>query len=113
MQPNFLYYYDGSIARTQDHNTDLGGNAGFTAIECVGRYESPAFAICGVKAPVGWVRGHVGSYYSFLDALYNEKSTSPSLDDGAHIQWVMERAYADAANACEESFDKQINEKEI
>ena len=113
MQPNFLYYYDGSSNRGHDHNTDLGGNAGFTAIECVGRYESPAFPICGVKAPVGWVRGHVGSYYSFLDALYYSKPTSPSLDDGAHIQWVMERAYADAAMANGENSEKEIKEKDI
>ena len=59
------------------------------------------------------MRGHVGSYYSFLDALYYSKPTSPSLDDGAHIQWVMERAYADAAMANGENSEIELKEKDI
>jgi predicted dehydrogenase len=93
MEPNWLYFYDGTVNAGKNHNTDLGGTAGFTRIECVGRYSEPAYPLCGVKAPVGWLRGHVGSYYDFLDAIYYGKPAAPSFDDAAHIQWVMEEGY--------------------
>lgn len=96
MEPNWLYYYDGGAHAGQNHNTDLGGNSGFCRIECVGRYSEPAYPLCGVKAPVGWLRGHAGSYYSFLDAVHYNKPAIPSFDDGAHVQWVMEQAYRSA-----------------
>jgi predicted dehydrogenase len=93
MEPNWLYYYDAGAHAGSNHNTDLGGMSGYIRIECVGRYAEPAYPLCGVKAPVGWLRSHVGSYYNFLDALHNGRPASPSFDDAAHVQWVMEEAY--------------------
>lgn len=93
MEPDWLYFYDGTVNTGKNHNTDLGGTSGFTRIECVGRYSEPAYPLCGVKSPVGWLRGHVGSYYNFLDAIYYGKSAAPSFDDAAHVQWVMEEGY--------------------
>lgn len=97
MQPNFLFFYDAAAHAGYNHNVDFGGCSGYTAIECVARYAEPAYPICGVKAPVGWIRGHVGSYHAFLDALYYDKPAQPSFADAAYVQGVMERAYADAA----------------
>jgi len=88
MEPNWLWYYDGSRA-----GGDLGGDGGFTKIECVGRYSAPGGIFPGVKAPVGWLRGHIGSMYSFLNAVYERSQTCPSFRDGAYIQKIMERAY--------------------
>ena len=65
MQPNFLYYYDA----TQPQDTP-GAVSGYTAIECVGRYPAPGGTFPSPKAPQGWLRGHVGSLYAFLDAVY-------------------------------------------
>lgn len=96
MQPNILEYYDASRHEGTNHNTDLGGFSGFTKIECIGRYPEPAYPLCGVKAPVGWLRGHVGSYHDFLDAVYYDKPASPSFSDAARVQHIMEDAYADA-----------------
>lgn len=98
MEPNWLYFYDSTAHAGSNHNTDLGGMSGFCRIECVGRYNEPAYPLCGVKAPVGWLRGHVGSYYDFLDAVYYKKAAEPSFDDAAHVQWVMEEGYRSSVN---------------
>ncbi|MBQ8162860.1 MAG: Gfo/Idh/MocA family oxidoreductase [Clostridia bacterium] len=82
MELNFLYFYS-----TENRE------AGFTRIECVNRYPTPGGIFPGIKAPVGWLRGHLGNYYAFCDAVLNGKEVSPSFDDGAYVQRVMECAY--------------------
>ncbi|MBO5939368.1 MAG: Gfo/Idh/MocA family oxidoreductase [Clostridia bacterium] len=91
MNPNYLYFYD-----TSRPAGILGGERGYTAIECVGRYPSPAGAFPAPKAPVGWLRGHIGSMYSFLNSVDTSKQASPDFSDGAHVQAVMEAAYLSA-----------------
>lgn len=93
MSPEWLWFYD--HARSGGL---LGGNGGFTKIECVGRYPSPGGSFPSPKAPVGWLRGHVESYRSFLSAVAENKSTCPSFDEAAHLQLVMERAYESDRN---------------
>ncbi len=93
MEPNFLEFYSAKTHFGKNHNTDMGGFSGYTKIECVARYPEPAYPICGVKAPVGWIRGHVGSYQNFLDCIHNGKKPSPSLSDGAYNVAVIESAY--------------------
>ncbi|MBQ8509360.1 MAG: Gfo/Idh/MocA family oxidoreductase [Clostridia bacterium] len=88
MEPNWLWFYD-----MDDRAGELGGECGFKKIECCGRYPAPGGIFPGVKAPIGWLRGHIGSMYSFLDAVHTGKPTSPSFDDGAYIQRIMEAAY--------------------
>ena len=88
MQPNFLYFYDAT-----EKPSTLGGNTGYKAIECVGRYPAPGGAFPAPKAPADWLRGHVGSMYSFLNALHTGKPASPTFADGAYVQRVMEAAY--------------------
>lgn len=88
MDPNFLEMY------TNDRvSSPIGGERGFTRIECVNRYDLPGGIFPGVKAPIGWLRGHIGSFFSFCDAVVNDKITVPSFDDGAYIQKIMECAY--------------------
>lgn len=94
MDPNFLYFYDG----TREDGV-LGGERGFQAIECVGRYPAPGGVFPGMRAPVGWLRGHVGSMYSFLASVAEGREATPSFDDGAHVQWVMEQAYQNDISA--------------
>ena len=88
MQPNFLYFYDAA----QKPST-LGGNTGYTAIECVGRYPEPGGSFPSPKAPSGWLRGHVGGMYAFLHAVATNTPSSPTFRDGAYVQKVMEAAY--------------------
>lgn len=92
MQPNYLEFYDSSRP-----GGELGGERGFTRVECVGRFPAPGGVFPAVKAPTGWLMGHVGSMYAFLTAAASGKAGSPSFEDGARIQQVMEAAYASSA----------------
>ena len=83
MEPNWLYYYDGG-------SPSLGG---FRRVECVGRYPSPATGFPGIKAPVGWLRGHIGSMHNFLRCAADKKISNPSFDDAARVQCVIDAAY--------------------
>ena len=96
MDPNWLWFYESENSDSPVPTRDLGGERGFKRIECCGRYPSPAGIFPGVKAPIGWLRGHIFSMYSFLNAVDKHLSTSPSFDDAAHIQQVMEDAYRSA-----------------
>ena len=93
MQPNFLEFYDSTRPEKE---------RGFTSVECCGRYPAPSGVFPGIKAPVGWLRGHVGSMYNFLNCVYEGKTPSPSFDDAAKIQLIMEKAYLSAENGCRE-----------
>lgn len=89
MDPNFLNFYDGTKP-----GGDFGGDRGFTRIECVGRYSAPAGIFPGIKAPAGWLRGHLGSMYAFLDAVHkNDTLCHPNFSDAYHVQRVMEAGY--------------------
>ncbi len=97
MQPNFLYFYDAA-----EKPDTLGGNTGYQAIECVGRYPAPGGSFPAPKAPSDWLRGHVGSMYSFLNSVHTGKQAHPDFLDGAHVQAVMEAAYRSAHSHKEE-----------
>ena len=93
MQPNFLHFYD-----TEAPVSPLGGTRGFTAIECVGRYNPPAGKFPAPKAPTGWLMGHVMSMYRFLDAVATGKPATPDFSDGAYVQLLMELLLSSAAD---------------
>ena len=84
MQPNYLEIYDG-----QPSDRDLGGR-GWQRIASVHRYPAPGGKFPGPKFPVGWVRGHVHSLYSFLAAIAEGADPHPSLAEGIHLQRVLE-----------------------
>ncbi len=88
MQPNYLQFYDGDR-----QGGALGGDRGFTMIECVGRYPEPCGIFPSFKAPTGWLMGHVGSMHAFLTAVKEGREAKPSFGDGAYIQRLMEQAY--------------------
>ena len=88
MEPGWLDYYD----NTQPERS-LGGNRGFTRIECIGRYDPPGGSFPSGKASVGWLRGHVHCLYRFLDCVSAQKQASPSFHEGAYIQNVMAKIY--------------------
>ena len=87
MDPSFLHFYDATVPATT-----YGGTAGFTRIECVGRYPAPGGAFPSPKAPVGWLRGHVMSMYHFLDAVHCGRQNSPSFADALYVQRIMDAA---------------------
>ena len=86
MEPNWLYFYD-----TQAPSKPIGGDRGFTRIECVGRYPDMIFP--SPKAPAGWLYGHLEGMRAFLSAVAEGRPFSPSLSEGAYVQRVMDAAY--------------------
>lgn len=88
MDLNYLYLYTSE-------------QQGYTKIECVNRYEYPAGIFPGIKAPIGWLRGHIGNYYSFITSVLENKAPAISFDDGAYVQLVLERAYQSASEGRE------------
>ena len=87
MEPGWLWFFDNTVPEQP-----LGGTRGFTRIECMGRYEAPAGKFLPPKNVVGWDRGHIHCYYSFLQALASDKMPSPSVSDGARLQLILEKA---------------------
>lgn len=95
MNPNYLEFYDGMYT-----GTPYGGVKGYTAIECVNRYDIPESVFPGMRAPIGWARGHIHSMYSYLTAVYNGTPFNPDFTQGAYVNSVMEAAYkSDRENA--------------
>ena len=95
MEPNWLWFYDCTAPAG-----DLGGECGFKKIECCGRYPAPGGIFPGVKAPIGWLRGHIGSMYAFLNAVHTGAPTDPSFEHGAYVQRIMDAAYRSDAAGC-------------
>ena len=87
MDPNYLSYYDATAV-----GSPLGGVRGYTRIECVGRYPSPASGFPAIKAPQGWLRGHIGALQNFLFSVATGTPCTPSFADGAYVQHVLEAA---------------------
>ncbi|MBO4979135.1 MAG: Gfo/Idh/MocA family oxidoreductase [Clostridia bacterium] len=98
MQPSFLQFYDNTLPENE-----LGGQRGFTSIETVGRYPAPGGFFPAPKAPVGWLRGHVGSYYEFLCSVFSGTKTTPDFNDAVYVQKIMEAAYRSAKRGAWES----------
>ena len=88
MESDWLYFYDANA-----EGGNFGGLHGFTKIECVGRYPSPAGGFPSPKAPNGWLRGHIGSMYAYLSAVNDGNQACPSFADGARVQEVLEAAH--------------------
>lgn len=87
MDPNYLNFYDATA-----QGSPIGGVRGYTRIECVGRYPAPASGFPTVKAPQGWLRGHLGCMASYLSCVAERRPCSPSFADGAAVQTLLEAA---------------------
>lgn len=88
MDENFLYFYDATAP-----GSPVGGMRGYTRIECAGRYPAPASGFPTIKAPQGWLRGHLGCLAAFLQAVADGTPYSPSFEDGLYVQQVLAAAY--------------------
>lgn len=85
-EPDWLYFYDVSKPAG-----DFGGERGFTRIECIQRYGKDCI-FPSRKASQGWLRGHIGSMYSYLKCVSEGRSFSPSFVDGAYVDRVINAA---------------------
>ena len=90
--PGWLEFYD----NTQPE-VPLGGMRGYTRIECVGRYPAPGGSFLPAKNAIGWERGHMHCYFSFLNALARGETPAPGLEEGARLQRLLDCMAASAA----------------
>lgn len=92
MQPNYLRFYDNTRPEAP-----LGGERGFQLIETVARYPAPGGTFLPPKNSIGWDRGHLHCYYTFLDCLARGAAPDNGVGEGARLQMLMERAAQSAA----------------
>ncbi|MBQ6374566.1 MAG: Gfo/Idh/MocA family oxidoreductase [Clostridia bacterium] len=85
MDPNYLYFFDQDVPEAA-----YGGQRGFTQIESVQRYPAPGGSFLPPKSAIGWDRGHIHCYYSFLDAVTRGVRPENGVDEGARLQHLME-----------------------
>ncbi len=86
-EPGWLYYYDNTLPEAP-----LGGKKGFTRIECLARYPYPASGFLPPKNAIGWDRGHIHCYYSFLDCVAHDKTPECGIDEAVMLQALMDAA---------------------
>ncbi len=86
-QCDILYYMD-----ARQPKLPFGGTSGFTAIPASGRYDAPGGKFPAVKAPQGWLRGHIHGMYLYLDAVACGHPFCPDFEDGVQVQRIMAAA---------------------
>ena len=86
MDSNYVYFYDQTLPEAA-----YGGMRGFTQIESVARYPAPGGQFLPPKNSLGWDRGHLHCYYTFLDAVAHGRQPENSIQDGARLQCLMDR----------------------
>ena len=87
MEPGWLWFFDNTVPERP-----LGGERGFTRIEAMARYPKPAGAFLPPKNAIGWDRGHIHCYYTFLDAVANGKDVQCGIDEAVRLQTLLEAA---------------------
>ena len=92
MQPNYLRFYDNTRPEAP-----LGGERWLQWIETVARYPAPGGTFLPPKNSIGWDRGHLHCYYTFLDCLARGAAPDNGVGEGARLQMLMERAAQSAA----------------
>jgi len=105
MDANWLSVYDDTKP-----GGAYGGGRGWQRIECIQKYPMPAVLPGGV-APVGWMRFHIASLYSFVSNVVESRTGDPSFDDGAAVQRICDAAIASNDSGSWESVEKTENKK--
>ncbi len=85
MDPNWLWFYDNTVP-----DAPYGGMKGYTRISCVARFPAPAGSFLPSKNTIGWDRAHMHCYYTFLNNVARGTQSSPSIEDGTELQYLME-----------------------
>lgn len=93
MDPNFLDYYDLS-----QPGSPIGGLRGYTRIETLGNFPAPGGAFLPPKNAIGWERGHMHCYFTFLNAVAHDLPTDCTIADGARLQCLMDKLHESNAS---------------
>jgi predicted dehydrogenase len=89
MDANWLNWYDHRRA-----GGSRGGERGWTRLETLQRY--PGATAPPARSPLGWTRTHTENQFSFLRAITTGEKFQPDIQDGLHVQLVMDTAYQSA-----------------
>ena len=84
MAPDWLEFYDNTLPEEA-----LGGSRGYVRIECGARFPAPGGKFLPPKNTLGWARAHIHCYYSFLEAIAQDRQPSPSLEEGVCLAKLM------------------------
>lgn len=97
MDANWLEHFDAA-----DPEMPYGGSSGYKRIDCVRRYPAPA-GFPSPKATVGWLRAHLHSVYTFIDAVHTGAAFEPSIQRGIDLERMLaavERAARSGVSEC-------------
>lgn len=86
MDPNFLEYYDATLP-----SAPFGGLRGFSRIETASQYSAPGGVFLPPKSAIGWERGHMHCYYTFLEDIALGRRSENTISEGARLQCLMDR----------------------
>lgn len=92
MDPHHYEFFDATAAETP-----FGGRRGWNAIDAGHRYAPPANTFPSPKSAIGWLRGHVACLANFLTGVAAGAPVEPSLRQGIHLQYVIDRVRQSAA----------------
>jgi len=87
-EPGVLEYFDDTVS-----DKPLGGVKGFLRIDCMQKFDKPGGGFPPPRLSPDWLRAHVHSLYNFLTCVDAHEQASPSLLEGAYIQYVIEKAF--------------------
>jgi predicted dehydrogenase len=86
MEPNWLHVFDNREKEPR----------GFRKLATVQKYPPPA-VFPPPKSSIGWIRSHVASQYSFVNAIATGAETSPDFEDALRVHMIMDAAYRSAS----------------
>lgn len=95
MDPNYLDFYDATLP-----DAPIGGVRGFTRIETAARYPAPGGAFLPPKNTLGWDRGHMHCYFTFLEDIALNRKSENDISDGAKLQCLMDRMFLSDKSGC-------------
>jgi hypothetical protein len=93
MEPHWLDFHDAAAS-----DRPLGGTRGWNRISAGGRYDPPATVFPSPKTATGWLRAHVACLGNFLQAVAEEGTAEPGLQQGVRIQHLMDCVQRSAAS---------------
>lgn len=89
--PNVIKYFSAN-----DIDNPIGGISGFKEIETTQKYPKPAI-FPPPRVNISWIRYHIASQFDFIQAVFENKETSPDIKDGFKVQKVMDKIYESAS----------------
>lgn len=95
MDPHYLEFFDATVS-----DRPFGGESGWRRIPAGARFEFPNTEFPSPKSTVGWTRAHAGCLSNFLQAVVENRSASPDLEQGVKVDRLIDRVFRSAYSRC-------------